>query len=265
MHNIYFQEIAPHPHLQRLIKHYWVFRRKYVLEEQKKQSTLPDGCIDVIFHCGATYQGVNNQQKLPRSFITGQSLTANTFEVLGDTSIVGIRFFPWGLAAFSKIPINELNQQVVDVQDVWGEKMTEIEQQIQEKPSNEAIQLIEHFLCQQLREVSADIWMVKGLLKQIYQHKGNLKIGEMIKQSGLNERSVERKFKKIAGLSPKNFARINRFNYALTLMHYHYEDYHNLTDLAYICGYFDQSHFIKEFRQIMGESPVQYLKRIGLT
>jgi AraC-like DNA-binding protein len=78
---------------------------------------------------------------------------------------------------------------------------------------------------------------------------------ELSEAAGVGERQLENLFKKFVGLSPKFFARIIRFNYIFRLAESHGD---NWTRLAYEAAYYDQSHFIRNFKKFTGESPAAY-------
>jgi methylphosphotriester-DNA--protein-cysteine methyltransferase len=81
-------------------------------------------------------------------------------------------------------------------------------------------------------------------------------IEEIINAIGIGERQLERLFRKYVGLSPKFYCRIIRFNYIFQLMQ---EQSPRLIDLTYDAGFFDQSHFIRNFKAFTGEDPSRYL------
>jgi AraC-like DNA-binding protein len=82
-------------------------------------------------------------------------------------------------------------------------------------------------------------------------------VEQLSAQFNLSQRQFERKFTEYAGFTPKVYSRIIRFQSALS----HYgSDYKSLTDIAYECGYYDQSHFIHEFKEFSGYHPGQYFK-----
>ena len=70
----------------------------------------------------------------------------------------------------------------------------------------------------------------------------------------LQQRAAEKRFRRVVGATPKKFSSIIRLQTALN----NYGKCENLTDLGYSAGYFDQSHFIKDFKQFTGETPEKF-------
>ena len=96
---------------------------------------------------------------------------------------------------------------------------------------------------------------------QLFQHfDHNLNIEGLCHRLKINRRSYERKFRRVIGLSPKHYWKLHRVNYVLNLMKS--QKCSDLQEIIVECGYFDQSHFIREFKHITGYTPGKYLLKI---
>jgi AraC-like DNA-binding protein len=93
------------------------------------------------------------------------------------------------------------------------------------------------------------------------QHDGQVNLKDLLYRSGYSERHLERKFTAVAGFTPKQFARILR--YQSTKRKYVTGNYKTLSELAQDSGYFDQSHFIREFKEFSGFDPKRYFNLIN--
>ena len=93
------------------------------------------------------------------------------------------------------------------------------------------------------------------LYQYLIDSKGEIPIQEVVNLSGISERSLERYFKHHIGLSPKFYCRILRFANVFKLIQ---SDGFNWSDIAYLAGFYDQSHFIKNFKEFTGEEPSNY-------
>lgn len=96
---------------------------------------------------------------------------------------------------------------------------------------------------------------IKQQLDLIFSTNGMLTVAEMATAAGISERQLERLFKKYIGLSPKYYARIIRFNYIFELIK---SKQHTWAEVVYQSGYYDQSHFIRNFKAFTGEDPSSY-------
>lgn len=98
---------------------------------------------------------------------------------------------------------------------------------------------------------------VQTSLKAFIQFEHNLSISGLCEKLQVNRRSFERKFLRVIGLSPKHYWRINRLSHAMSLLTH--AESADLQDIVFQCGYFDQSHFIRDFKHLTGTSPRKYL------
>ena len=89
----------------------------------------------------------------------------------------------------------------------------------------------------------------------IFAKHGMTTVSTITKSIGIGERQLENLFRKYVGLSPKFFMRIIRFNYIFKLVQ---DNHQSWSSLAYEASYFDQSHFIRNFRDFTGENPSDY-------
>jgi methylphosphotriester-DNA--protein-cysteine methyltransferase len=93
--------------------------------------------------------------------------------------------------------------------------------------------------------------MVASAISMIYKSKGNIRIKELLTELHVSQSVFEKRFRQVVGTSPKKFASIVRFKHTI----HRYDPKRSLTDLGYEAGFYDQAHFIKEFRNFTGDSP----------
>src|SRR5690606_6372835 len=101
--------------------------------------------------------------------------------------------------------------------------------------------------------------IVENAIRQIQLSKGSVKINKLIEPYPLSRDPFDKRFRRVTGTSPKQFATIVRLRNLVA----QYPSTHNLTDLAYTAGYFDQAHFIKDFKTYTGLTPSEYFSRFG--
>ncbi|MBM9499268.1 AraC family transcriptional regulator [Leptospira sp. 201903071] len=97
---------------------------------------------------------------------------------------------------------------------------------------------------------------IKHILSKIKNADGKISISFLCKESGISQSRMERDFKTYIGLSPKEYSDLIRFRKSLSNRHFS----KNLTDLAYASGYYDQAHFIREFKKRTGKTPKEWFK-----
>ncbi len=94
------------------------------------------------------------------------------------------------------------------------------------------------------------------IVEKIYENPNEQSVTDIAKKFGYNERNLYRVFKKNFGVSPKVLLNILRLHLCLTLI---LENKMNLIDIALSCGFYDQSHFIKEIKRYTGISPLKII------
>nr|WP_246628122.1 helix-turn-helix domain-containing protein [Paenibacillus oenotherae] len=97
-----------------------------------------------------------------------------------------------------------------------------------------------------------DLW-ASWAVNRIRSSNGSIRVGQLAEESALSRRQTERRFVERIGISPKALAQIVRFQHVLQSLKFA----ERLTQLAYDADYYDQSHFIKEFRKRSGTTPKQ--------
>jgi AraC-like DNA-binding protein len=115
---------------------------------------------------------------------------------------------------------------------------------------------MQSFLKSRLEQESQEDLYARQACRYIMQSEGEYTVAELVKLIGFSERQLERKFKKQVGISPKILSRIVRFQKVLRMAQS--SKTMTLVDAAVSCGYYDQSHFIRDFTKFSGDSPLKY-------
>lgn len=262
-----YQTFKPSNELASLIKCYWLFESPKE-DTPEKQTIVPDGCMEMIFHHGDLYRqytGKGNSIIQPRCFVIGQLTKTFEIEPTGETAIFSVRFHPDGFLPFATIPIKEMENTAVTLEKLFGEDGKEIEQKILNASStSERIKFIESFLLKRLMNAETIDRIVKSTVETILTANGQLTIDELSKQMNVNRRQLERKFSSVIGLSPKQLSKTIRLQATLKMLTN--KKITSLTDLAYEGEYYDQAHFIKDFKKFTGTTPKEfYGNRLKMT
>ncbi|HOZ79886.1 MAG TPA: helix-turn-helix domain-containing protein [Ferruginibacter sp.] len=229
-------------------------------EINEKQTIVPDGCMEMIFHYGDLYRqhtGNGNSIIQPRCFVIGQLTRPLTIEPTGETGIFSVRFHPNGFLPFATIPIKQMENTAVSLEELFGKDGGQIEQQILRANSNaDRIKLIEEFLLSRLTDSETVDRIVKSTVDTILTANGQLSVEELSKQTNINRRQLERKFSLAIGLSPKQLSKTIRLQATLNMLLN--KKFTSLTALAYENDYYDQAHFIKDFKELTGSTPKEF-------
>lgn len=254
-----YQTFEPNQDLTTLVKCYWTLESPKE-ETPQKQTIVPDGCMEMIFHYGDLYrQYTENGNSIiqPKCFIIGQLTRPLEIEPTGKTGIFSVRFQPQGFLPFATVPIKEMENTAVSLEKLFGKDGQEIEQKILTANSTlERIKLIEAFLLNRLTGIETVDRIVKSTVETILTANGQLSVDELSKQTNINRRQLERKFSSTIGLSPKQLSKAIRLQATLKMLLN--KKFTSLTALAYQGEYYDQAHFIKDFKEFTGLTPKEF-------
>lgn len=186
----------------------------------------------------------------------GQIVQPLTFRIAGQSEIFGIRFAPAAAAFLLNEEIHSFNNQVLDLASVLGHSIQELHAQLQDAPSISArIALADSFLLKKLSvhtKTLPRIDLVQQVMNELTSKDFFDNINNVAERYGISSRYLQKVFLHYTGLTPKLYAKINRFQNSLILIG---KGDQPLTAIAYECGYFDQSHFIREFKSFTGSVP----------
>jgi AraC-like DNA-binding protein len=251
----YYPQAAP---LKHLIKYFWVFESGNPVILNHK--ILPVSNIDILFNFLAPMKFEKNgfTSKTPGNiFFSGLSGTHMVMKQKGIILTIGVSFFPASLYPFFKIPVSEFRNCTIGLDAVLNHVAVEIEERLRERDAiSEKIELLEQFLLSQLDPDAIPAYETLGILNDFYEK--NIGVRDFCREYGVHPRKLERIFNKYVGVSPKFFHRLNRFQAILNKMMT--MDDKNLTTLAHEIEFYDQTHFIKEFKSFSGSPPSAFLK-----
>lgn len=242
-----YQEYFPSKHLQSYVACYWTL--DYTASNSNKSHRIvPDGCIDIIidFTSASLTKG---------AFIAGLMTEYKVINLSEKQSSFGIRFYLDAIHHFSPYPSSEFIGNHVLLEDIWGhEAILFMEKVMASNDISEIIAKVEAKLISILRknDNETDNLLHTGIL-YMFAHQGMISIRSLSEQLSYSERHIRRTFQKEYGVSPKELLNIIRFQNLLREIHHHPKS--NLTDIAIKYGYYDQSHFIKNFKQLYGIAP----------
>lgn len=254
-----YQSFEPSDILADFVKCYWtlVSPGDGTLE---KQTIVPDGCMEMIFHYGDHYrQYVENGASIiqPKCFVFGQLTRPLEIEPMGVTGIFSVRFHPNGFLPFTSIRIKEIENTAVSMERLFGDEGNDISQSILAAEStSERINLIDGFLMGRLSDIETVDRIVKSAVDTILTANGQLSIDQLSRQININRRQLERKFMSTIGLSPKQLSKTIRLQSALKSLLSN--SFKSLTELALDGEYYDQSHFNKDFKELTGFTPSEF-------
>src|SRR5262245_36071535 len=249
-----YREWAPHPALAPWVECFWSAADSGA-DAGARETVLPDGCPEWIFHLEAPYRSVEAESLAPQppSFVVGTTTGPFAIETTGPVSTFGVRFRPGGVSVFLPLPVSELTDLAAETADLWAADGRRVEEQVREAPDAPSRSAaIERFLLTRSRPDRAARRGVDAAVALILGGRGAVPIEEVAGRIGKSRRQLERAFSEGVGVSPKTLARLARFQNVLRRAG---RGSPRWAELAAECGYADQAHLIREFKEFAGEPP----------
>lgn len=255
-----YQTFPPHPDLEALVKCYWTLEVPAV-SDPSRQRIIPDGCIDMAFILGDDIRRYTSETTFilqPRAMVLGQITEPFFIQPTGYVDTFAIRFYPYGFANFVTTPLKDLANKDTPIGDLFGEASQELEQKIiQANDTRERIETMEDFLLSSLSSEATVDQIVKTTIDILILTGGNNPINGILKNNLSKRRQLERNFSKQIGISPKQLGKVIRLQAALKMLLSKKTE--TLTHIAYESEYYDQAHFIRDFKEFTGTTPTDFL------
>lgn len=239
----------PSAPLAGLVEHYWHVRWDLRGLPAQQQATLPHPNVHLVVEQGqARVYGVHHGR-----FVR---------QLQGLDQVFGIKFKPGGFYPFYRLPVVDLLNQSMDVAACFGAAGAELTTLLLAASSFEAMcAAAEAFLLRRLPAADANVARVSSLLARIAQETGIVTVDNVLAVSGLNKRGLQRLFQKYVGVGPKWV--IQRYRLHEAIAQVQAGKALSWTALALELGYFDQAHFVRDFRQLVGMAPGEYERSLA--
>lgn len=240
------------------------FVRAFTLVEAHEETTrtlIPDtGLVLGLRYSGsATQLDGPTERLLPGHTLTGLRTSARRMRTSARGGAVLVAFRETGAAKFFAEPLHELFGQTLSLADLLPHsELDRVSSQVAEARNDvHRIGLVEQFLRARLRPREPDP-LVAAAIDAIQQAHGCVRIAALARQLHLSQDAFEKRFRAAVGSTPKQLASLVRVRHAIAA----YRPGTSLSRLALDAGYFDQSHFIREFRAVTGEAPRRFFHSV---
>jgi AraC-like DNA-binding protein len=249
-----FDKHLPADSLKPYIKYFVVSEN----ERENEYKVFPTSGLVIGFQYKGQLSTIQDKtlSKLDPSGITGISDSFKLFKSSAGIGTILVYFTEIGFACFASNPVNELFNLSLSLEDIFDRSRVN---EVQEKlalaiKDKQRIKIVEQFLMSQLKDIQTDKLILEAV-NLIYQSKGTIRISELNEKLFISQSPFEKRFRKVVGTTPKKFATIVRFNTVLDDL-----KSKSLMEICYENNFFDQAHFIKDFKQFTGDTP-EHFKR----
>ncbi|WP_300301811.1 AraC family transcriptional regulator [uncultured Muribaculum sp.] len=252
MSNAMITVIKPCAELLRYVRYYWVLKSR----EQFSVLTFPIGCPQIIFHRRSPLFIPELSVSQDKFTISGQANFPAHITSGGDTEMIVAVFYPHTIGMFIGTPPSAFYNSEISGFDIGNKSLNELASRIFDcENTTQSIEIIERWLLAKLkyRHDTLNLKRMGAAVSSLMRNPA-LQAKELADSVYLSSKQFGRIFNTYVGMMPKEYARIARFQKSMWLLQNHCQDY---ADIAYCCGYSDQSHFIRDFRQFSGTTPSQ--------
>ncbi|WP_158544152.1 helix-turn-helix domain-containing protein [Cohnella sp. OV330] len=247
-----YREYAPCENLVSHVACYWTMDFHADVGNQLHR-IIPDGCVDIIVDRRST-------SCWKAAFVEGLMTQFEVLSLSQTQSLFGIRFFSESAQSILKFPVSAFIGQHVFLEDIWGgEGLFMVEEVLSVDATSKIIEIVERKLNHLLSfDDTPSNSLLHSSMQYIYAYKGSISPLDLAEKLSFSERHLRRTFDRELGLSPKEMLGIVRFQSMLQELYC--GTYSSFTDIAMKYGYYDQSHFIKNFKRYYGMLPKQLSK-----
>lgn len=257
------------PLLQPYIRTIWYISQNLSEVGGTNPRMIPDGYYHMVINLGDPhlYIDKNGRRIAPkRSHINAKQTEYVTIEQGGHVEIMGVVFKPHGFYPFVGMPVSELTGQILNMEDLVNNRFGLLEEQLTLIPTvKEKCLALElwlkncfHRKTSKKVDIKREITFAGELMTK---RGGMIRVQELAEKLDLSERSLQRHFKTCYGVSPKQFANLRQIHNVLQHMH---NESNKIIDYAAVGEYYDQAHFSRVFKNIVGVTPQNYMKNRDL-
>jgi AraC-like DNA-binding protein len=259
-----YTEIAPSRRLAPVVSCFWTLEGHADEVRGDEQAVLPDGRPEIVVHLGDPFERIRKEGSVERQghvIFAGQITSRLILRPTGRVAVLGVRLHADSAPAVVGSPQDDLAGRTPALDELSG-PLARVMNGVRDAASlPDAVAMAQDRLEEFVDSDALDA-RVRYVVETILRRRGRLSIDETARRAGLTRRHLERRFRRTVGLSPKRLARITRFQHALRRL----ERQDRLlpapgTSTAAECGYADQAHFIRDFKDLAGCAPGEHLLR----
>jgi len=255
---------TPGPPLDDYVDRFWYCSDTPV---HRREQILPSGTVELVINltndeiriCEPSDRA--NPRRYPGAVVAGPYSNFFLIDPLVHTSLMGVHFRPGRAAGVLGVPASELADAHVELQSLWGRPAAELRERLCAATTPaKRFAVLEEVLLGRLHQATQRHGAIPIALNALEQANGTVKVRDIARRVGLSQRRFIQIFTSEIGLTPKLYGRVRRFQRVRELVRNATEP--DWAALALACGFFDQSHLIRDFEEFTGLSPVAYLNQM---
>jgi AraC-like DNA-binding protein len=232
------------PDLDGLVERYWVVSWEVPPGREDSITLLPHPCVNVVLDGG-------------RLTVHGVGRDRFTYTYRGVGGVFGIKFRPGGFQPFLGRPLADITDAVLPAEKLWGPPAAALAERMAAASGvDQRVALVEEFLRERWPAPDPQVQVVQRIVAALLHDRTNARVDDATEIFNINPRTLQRLFQRYVGVSPKWVLRRYRLHEAAAALAR--EQHRPWAEVAADLGYFDQSHFIRDFTAAIGMTPVAY-------
>jgi len=252
-------KIKPDTRLAKYIEFYWLMESMHT--GKLHTSMLPATAPEIVFNLTSSniYMGAgSNVQTTPGIELIGSFNTTIPVFTEQPFTLLGIRFFPAAMHCCFHTNMQHLINQSVEASCVAGDEIEQLQEQLYEASClTKRVSLLNGYLLHKFYKHNLEVDKFFSFFNWVQKTDAGITVEKIACKLGYSYRYTQKLFHRYIGISPQQYVQIKRLHNAILLMN---SSEKSLTEIAYHCGYADQSHFIRTFKSFIGQTPLQFRK-----
>ena len=254
----------PDQSLSPFIKYYWFMSDVRENGYEMEDLLIPDGQTEIIFNNSSAYHrrgfGEVSKTRVSKSCLVGQRKESVLAQKEGKNDLIGVKLRPGALGKLTGIPENHLSNQIIGLNEIGIPALVALEEKLFQSSSIQwQIPLLDETFIPLFNQQSTESQLLTATITRDLEKSSHLPTLDQIRiRYNLHHKKLERLFHKNVGLSPKSYLKVLRFKKVYKYFNRSRRTFYDgkIFDL----GYYDQTHFIKEFKFFTGDTPTEYYR-----
>jgi AraC-like DNA-binding protein len=248
-----YREIAPDGPAREFVECYWVLESD-ASESSRVQRVVPDGTSQIILNLAQPFESCpDGEWRLqPRCFLAGQITGPLLLRPTGPARMLGVRFLAHGAGRMLGTPMPETTGRIVELADLVPRLARDLERICEASSATAQAAVADGIFAAWDRRHGRRDMVVEEAVFRLASARVPPDTAALARTLGISLRQLERRFQNAVGLGPKRFSRMRRFQRVFQAIE---QQRPGWADAAVECGYYDQAHLVRDFREFAGQSP----------
>ncbi len=218
---------------------------------------LPDACVELFISYTDAPVAIIGNELHKRSIVTFRMSRPMDVQMRKGAGCLAVCFYPGMAYTFFQFPMHLFTDTTTSLNEVWKDQASALEERLALAADNHVrVSIVQQYLLQ-LQSRTKDDGQINWCLQHV-QNSDSSSVAQLSSRTGVSQRHLSRRFQQCIGLSPKEYLRVSRF--IKSLRHLKTYPAHSLTGIAYDSGFYDQAHFIREYKTYTGHTPGEVAK-----